>query len=337
MRKTVLGRLFAKALSLMRVSGTAASRWAWSWISEPYTGAWQKNVVELDTQETLLRNSAVYGCVTGIADDVAKLRIKLTTNKDGIWTEITSGSPWLPVLRKPNHYQNRIKFIESWVLSKLLAGNTYALKKRDDRNVVNALYVLDPKRVYPLVAEDGGVYYDLQQDFISQLPEHVIVPSREIIHDMMPCFTHPLIGTPPLYACTYSATLANRIQEHSTVFFDNRSLPGGILTAPGKINDETAIRIKKDFEKNFSGEKVGRLAVLGDGLKFEPMQATAEASQLAEQLKLTVDDIARAFHYPIFKLGGALPPVRGQCRSSDHLVLHGLPADPYRVARAVPG
>jgi phage portal protein BeeE len=43
-------------------------------------------------------------------------------------------------LRKPNRYQNRIQFWEGWILSKLMRGNTYVLKVRDDnRNVVKPL------------------------------------------------------------------------------------------------------------------------------------------------------------------------------------------------------
>lgn len=40
-------------------------------------------------------------------------------------------------------------------------GNTYVLKARDARGVVNALYVLDPCRVEPLISESGAVYYRL--------------------------------------------------------------------------------------------------------------------------------------------------------------------------------
>ncbi len=115
----------------------------------------------------------------------------------------------------------------------------------------------------------------------------------------------------PLGACALAGTMGNKIMDSSTGFFGNRSMPGGILTAPGAISDETAARLKAAFEANFSGANAGRLAVLGDGLKFEPMMMTAEAAQLAEQLKWTVDDIARAFHYPAFKLGGPLPPYAG--------------------------
>lgn len=280
-------------------------------IFEPFTGAWQKGVT-LDPQDGLLRNSAVYACVTGIAGDVSKMRIKLDENDSGIWTEITTNKPWLPVLRKPNRYQNRIQFIEQWIISKLLQGNSYVLKQRDGRGIVDAMYVLDPRRVYPLVAEDGSVYYQLGKDDLSEVFDgSVIVPAPNIIHDRMPCLWHPLVGVSPLYACAVSSTLSNRIQNSSTAFFENRSMPGGVLSAPGTITQETADRIKVAWEKNYGGENKGKIAVLGDGLTFEAMQMTAEHAQLAEQMKFTVEDIARAFHYPLFKLGGPLPAYAG--------------------------
>jgi HK97 family phage portal protein len=297
-------------MSLSRVS-SAVSVWSGT-VLESFVGSWQRNVTP-DKSETLLGNSAVYACVTGIASDVAKLRIKLAKNENGIWTEITTGSPWLVVLRKPNHYQTRIKFLEQWVISKLLNGNAYILKQRESvRGVVNALYVLNPMRVIPLVAENGDVYYQINQDNLSQLPDQITVPASEIIHDMMVSLWHPLVGVPPLYACAMAGTLGNKILNDSAGFFANRSMPGGVLTAPGVIAQPTAERLKKDWEENFGGKNFGRgVAVLGDGLKFEVMRMTAEASQLAEQLKLTTEEIARAFHYPLFKLGGPLPPYAG--------------------------
>lgn len=301
----IIQKMIRKLMNLTRVS---SSWYWWGRILEPFSGAWQKNVT-VDGNDKLLSYSAVYACVTGIATDVAKLRIKLTQDENGIWTEITSGSPWLPVLRKPNHYQNRIKFVEQWIVSKLLAGNAYILKQRDSRGIVNGLYVLDPNRVIPLVSESGDVYYQMQKDYLSQQPEdQLVAPASEVIHDMMVSLFHPLVGVSPLYACALSATMGNRIQNSSTYFFDNRALPGGVLTAPGTITDVTANRLREDWQKNFGGENAGRVAVLGDGLKFDAMQMTAEASQLAEQLGWTVEDVARAFHYPMYKLGGPLPP-----------------------------
>lgn len=281
-------------------------------ITESFSGAWQQNVTLIATPN-LLAFSAVFACVTGIAADVAKMRIKLSRNEDGIWVEITKNQPWLPLLRKPNHYQTRIKFVEQWIVSKLLWGNAYILKQRDERGIVNALYVLNPMLVTPLVANDGSVFYQLRKDLLSQVTtdnfdtNDPIVPASEIIHDTMVALWHPLIGVSPIWACGISATMGNKIQSNSTQFFANMSRPGGILTAPGHISDDTAARLKTAFEANYGGTNVGRMAVLGDGLKFETTIIPAETSQLIEQLKWTVEDVGRAFHYPIWKLGGPMP------------------------------
>lgn len=314
-RSKIIRSIVNKLLTLSGIS-SSNSWWGWTRIRESFSGAWQRNVV-LDTTDQMLSFSAVYACVTGIATDIAKLRIKLDEEKDGIWTEITSNQPWLPLFRKPNHYQTRIQFIEQWELSKLLWGNAYVIKQRDGRGIVNALYVLNPGRVTPLVSQDeeGAVFYRLQPDYLSQLPEDVTVPASEIIHDRMNCLFHPLVGVSPLYACALAATLGNRIQDSSTGFFENRAMPGGMITVPGAITKETSDNLKAQFERSYGGENVGKIAVLSDGMKFEAMQMTAEAAQLAEQLKWTVEDVARAFHYPLFKLGGPLPPYAGNVES----------------------
>lgn len=278
----------------------------WGPIREPFTGAWQKNVV-IDSQQTLLAFSALYACVTGIASDIAKNRIKLDKNVDGIWEEIDD-SPFLPVLRKPNHYQNRIQFLRHWIISKLLSGNTYVLKERDGRTMVRAMYVLDPLRVKVLTAEDGSVWYELRPDYLSSVEDSITVPASEIIHDRMPELWHPLVGVSPLYACGTSVTMGNRIQSNSTNFFQNAARPSGILTAQGMISDEAAARVKARFESGYTGLNAGKIAVVGDGLKFEQMTLTAEASQTIQQLQWTVSDVARAFHYPEWKLGGPIPP-----------------------------
>jgi phage portal protein BeeE len=48
-------------------------------------------------------------------------------------------------------------------------GNTYVLKERDARGVVTALYLLHPRLVTVLVADDGSVYYELFRDNLSGL------------------------------------------------------------------------------------------------------------------------------------------------------------------------
>jgi phage portal protein BeeE len=48
--------------------------------------------------------------------------------------------------------------------------------------------------------------------------------------------------------------------------------------------------------------------VAGSGLQYQPMVIPAVDAQLIEQLKWTVEDVARCFHIPLYKLGGSVPP-----------------------------
>lgn len=271
-------------------------------ILESFSGAWQKNVV-CESRENMIAFSAVYACVSLIAHDISKLRIKLMIqNASGVWTE-TSAPAFSPVLRKPNAYQTRIQFLERWVISKLLWGNTYVYKIRDSRGVVVGLYVLDPQRVTPQVTDDGAVYYQINQDYLNSVDLGQYVPASDIIHDRSLCLFHPLVGISPIYACASSATQGIRIQAQSAKFFENMSRPSGQLTGPNKLDDITAMRLKKQAEENFSGGNIGRLLVAGDGLKYEPIGMPASDAQLIEQLKFTAEDVARAFGVPPHKLG----------------------------------
>jgi HK97 family phage portal protein len=134
------------------------------------------------------------------------------------------------------------------------------------------------------------------------------VPATEIIHDLTSIRHHPLCGIPPLIAAALPATQGLRISTQSTAFFDNRATPGGILTAPGEIKTTTAERIKEYWSGEFQGGKSGKIAVLGDGLKFEPLSFTAVDSQLIEQLGLSAKMVCSAFGVPAHMVGAADPP-----------------------------
>lgn len=281
-------------------------RWWSSLVREPFTGAWQRNKEE--RRESIAAHNAVYSCITLIASDVGKLPVCLKQqDANDIWTEVASPS-FSPVLRKPNRYQNRIKFYEQWVVSKLINGNTYVLKERDDRKIVVALYILDPFRTKALVAADGSVYYQLSRDNLTGINEQVTVPASEIIHDTMVPLFHPLCGISPLTACGLAASQSLSIQRNSTAFFENGSQPSGILTAPGDIADEDAARLKKYWEEKFSGQNAGKVAVVGSDLKYTSMTMSAVDSQLIEQLKWSAETVCSCFHVPAYMIGVGQPP-----------------------------
>lgn len=297
--------------SLMPVDG---SRGWIPLVMESYLGAFQQD--EIVSLSTALSHPTVFACITQVAADIGKLRLGLFKNEKGIWVEVNNNT-YSPVLRKPNHFQTRQKFIEYWLISKLSYGNTYALKIRDARGIVTALYILDPSRVEPLVSEDGSVFYRTRQDSLNKVSEDGIIPASEIIHDTMECLFHPLVGVPPLYAGNLATMQGLEMQRNSANFFKNGSRPGGILTAPGTIKAETAERIKNTWATNYSGENAGKLAVLGDGLKYEPMAVNAKDSTMVEQFKWSDEKICSVYKVPAYKVNVGPMPTYQQSETLD--------------------
>jgi HK97 family phage portal protein len=285
---------------------TAYDRGWYPIVQEPFAGAWQRN--QPLSMENPLQNATLYRCVSMIAADIAKMRLKLMAPVDEVWEE-TSTSAFSPVLNKPNRYQNRIQFFESWLIAKLRTGNSYILKERDNRNVVSALYVLDPNRVKPMVAADGSVFYELNTDNLAGIPvDRVTVPADEVMHDRINCLFHPLVGMSPLYSTAAPAVRGLSIQQFSASFFGNAARPSGILTAPGNIDQTTAERLQNNWNSNYTGINQGRVAVLGSGVTWNALQQNAVDSQLIEQLKHTDETICTAFGIPAFMVGVKDPP-----------------------------
>jgi HK97 family phage portal protein len=151
------------------------------------------------------------------------------------------------------------------------------------------------------------VFYRLSSDNLAGI-EEIIVPAREIIHDRMNCLYHPLCGTPPVFASGLASMLGLNAQNASALLFSNNSQPGGILTAPGEIPESTGRRLKEEWEVNYSKLNLGRVAVMGNGLKYEKIAMTNVEGQMIEQLKWSAEVVCSVYHVPPYKVGvGALP------------------------------
>lgn len=276
----------------------------WRTISEPYTGAWQHND-ELKVTDSLT-SYAVFSCISLISKDVGKLPIQVKTEEDGII--INANIKGLEVLDKPNNYQTRQQFLESWVSSKASHGNAYIFKVRDVYGDIEQLLVLDYDKVTPLIEPNGNVYYRINIDSISGITEQVTVPSSEIIHDRYNCFYHAMVGLSPIVASNRAAITGANIQDNAKDFFGNMSRPSGILVTPKSITPEDAAEIKTNWDKRYSKGGLGGTAILGDGITYEALSVPASDSQMIEHLKLSGEIVCSTFNVPSFKVGvGAIP------------------------------
>src|SRR5690606_28717144 len=260
-------------------------------------------------------------CLASISQDIGKLPFQLMSpTADGNFIEIQNPA-YSPVLQRPNRYQNPQQFREAWILSLLKTGNTYVLKRRDNRNVVTEMYVLDPDRVMPMVSESGEIYYQINYPSAQNLlplnypADQLTIPASEIIHDRINCFHHQLVGVPPLCAAYWPALKNLKILKSASQFFGNNAQPGGILTAPAGMSQEDAEALKAYWQTNYTGENSGKVAVIGADMKFTSFAMKSADSQLVEQMKYSDEQICQPFRIKPYKIGIGNPP--GGWKSDD--------------------
>src|SRR5690606_3090785 len=100
-----------------------------------------------------------------------------------------------------------------------------------------------------------------------------------------------------------------------------RSVPqrprsAGVRPAPGATGDDTASRLKETWETNYSGRgNAKKVAVLGDGLKFEAMSMKNTDAQMIEQLKWTAEVVCSTYHVPPYKIGIGQQPTHNNIQS----------------------
>lgn len=287
----------------------------WRTIKEAFTGAWQQNVEE--KRADLITYPTLYACIYRISSDVGKLPFTLQRANENGTSKAVENPAYTPVLSEPNNFQTEAQFREYWLLCKLTQGNTYVLKRRDNRGVVTDLFILDPCRVMPMVSDSGEVFYQLYIDPLNTIPsnypaENLIVPASEIIHDRCMTVHNPLIGIPPLAAAYWPALKNMKILRSATEFFANNAQPGGILTAPAGMTDEDAKAVQEYWTTNFSGQNAGKVAIIGADMKFTPFAMKSIDSQMIEQMRYSDIQICQPFGIPPFKVGiGDVPSSLG--------------------------
>jgi HK97 family phage portal protein len=69
------------------------------------------------------------------------------------------------------------------------------------------------------------------------------------------------------------------------------------------MSDDLKTRYKQEWDQSYRSGEFGKTAILSGGMKWQPLTITAQDAQLIEQLRYSVEDVARVFRVPPFMLG----------------------------------
>jgi len=256
-------------------------------------------------EHTAMQMTAVYSCVRILAEAVAGLPLHLYKYNASGGKEKALSHPLYFVLHdEPNPEMSSFVFRETLMTHLLLWGNAYAQIIRNGKGEVIALYPLMPNRMSVDRDSSGALYYTYTR-YSDEAPTMngmtVTLRPSDVLHIPGLGFDG-LVGYSPIAMAKNAIGMAIACEEYGAKFFANGAAPGGVLEHPGTIKDPQKVR--DSWNAAYQGSSNShRVAVLEEGMKYQPIGISPEQAQFLETRKFQINEIARIFRVPPHMVG----------------------------------
>jgi HK97 family phage portal protein len=276
--KNILARLFRYG----SLTATDAAQWRTMGSSSSASGV-------MVTNDNALQISTVFACMRAIAEDCAKLPLKVY-RPSGAGKEIDSGHSLYKLIKdKPNPQMTAFSWREAITAHCLGWGNGYSLIDRDNMGFPVALWPLRPDRVTP--KKDG--IYEVSDDS----GRKYTYSSRNILH-IHGLGYDGLSGYNVVQYARECMGLAKAAEQFGGTFFGNGAKPGAVFEHPAQMSEQAYNRLKKSMDENYSGSSSHKNLITEEGMKFNKMSFAPEESQFLETRQFSVAEICRWFRMP---------------------------------------
>ncbi len=246
------------------------------------------------TKDTALRLSAVYACVRLISDSISTLPVDQYIRRDGERSPYRPREEWID---RPNDLHSRTTFWQQVMVSLLLDGNAFVHVMRNPDGSVFSLDVLNPANTTPTM-QDGQLVYVYRGERNMTLPRDAVLHVTELL------LPGDLRGVSRIEKAKDALGLGMALESYASTFFGNGSYAGGVIEWPGEITQDQAKTLVESWEGNHRGlRRAHRPAVLYGGAKFVPTTINPSESQLLDERRFAIEEVARVFRVPPFMLG----------------------------------
>jgi HK97 family phage portal protein len=124
----------------------------------------------------------------------------------------------------------------------------------------------------------------------------VLLPPENVVH-MYGLSYDSFSGISPIRASSTTLAAGMSADAYSLGYFDNNATPSGFIRFPGKYSPEFEKNFKDSWQEGHQGvERSNKIGLLFGGAEFQQGSLSPLDSQLVEQKRYTVSDIARIYH-----------------------------------------
>lgn len=257
-------------------------------------------------ERTAMQVTAVYSCVRILSEAIAALPLHTYKYKDGGGKEKAIDHPLYYLLHdEPNPEMTSFVFRETLMSHLLLWGNAYAQILRNGKGEIIALYPLMPNRMAVDRVANGEIYYRYstnESDNVSLKKLSQVYLRKEDVFHIPGLGFDGLVGYSPIAMAKNAIGMALATEEYGAKFFANGASPSGVLEHPSTIKDPDKLR--ESWNSLFKGSSNShKIAVLEEGLKYQPIGISPNEAQFLETRKFQIDEIARIFRVPPHMVG----------------------------------
>ena len=239
-----------------------------------------------------MKLSAFYCGVNQISNAVAMLPINIV-KYDFDEKQPIAHKLWQILNLSPDQKFNHFGAFKAAVESVIIQGNAYFFIERDERLNVKGLHLLNPDYVTPMPQEDGTVKY-----LVAGMRE--AVDAVNMIHLWMHV-DERFNGVSLLKYAYNTLTSSTDAEETANNFYRGGAGLNGVLKASATLTNEQKKQIRDSWQQAFQSGGNG-VAVLPQGLDYQPVSVSPEDAQLLESREFNVVEIARFLNISPIKL-----------------------------------
>lgn len=254
--------------------------------------------LDISNTDSAMKLSAVNACVEILSNSMAKLPVYVMDNR----TKQHIDHPLLRLLtERPNEAMTPSVFMRLVESNRLMYGNGYVLIVRDRNNArPKELIPLFPSAVQTYLDDTGKLWYvytDPKSGNMRKLSQFDVLHVKAYTKD-------GVNGISVLTRASETLKSARMAQQYEAKFYAQNARPSGVLTVDTPLESDAKDRIRQEWDRIHSGvDNAFRIAILDYGLEFKPISVSNSDAQFVENKAVSVEDIARFFGVPLYKLG----------------------------------
>lgn len=241
----------------------------------------------------LASNETIFAAVSRLSNSLAVLPIKLYQEYKPVYTELND-----LVANAPNRNMTSFGFIRLLETHRNVYGNGYALKKYNRFYEVEALLVLDPTRVEPVVEQDTDeLWYMVRGD-----KGTYYVHNMDMVHvNHVQTSQNGYRGISPIDVLRGTIDFDAAVRKFTLDQLDSSIKASFILKLAAHVGADKKKEIWENFAKFY--QENGGVIIQEPGVEIKEINRNFIDSKVFEVEKITRSRVATVFNMPVTMVG----------------------------------